>query len=81
LVNRATLHVSLFSFDKDLFLEAIFTRFFIPAPGPWYSQHPMAIALALGFAIAIAIFGLMIYNRLTGKDDAPPAPKPPGKTE
>jgi hypothetical protein len=64
--KRATLHVSLFSFERDILWEVIFTRFFIPAPEPWYRRHPKAIALALGFAIAT--FGLMTQDRLMGKD-------------
>jgi hypothetical protein len=79
LVNRATLHVSLFSFEKDIFWEVIFTRFFILAPEPWYSGHPKSIAVALGFAVAI--LGLITYDRLTGKDNTPLAQKRPGKAD
>jgi len=61
LVNRATFHVSLFSFQADVFMEAIFTRFSIPQHKSWWEEHFSLVSIGFGFGIAI--LALLVYDR------------------
>jgi hypothetical protein len=44
LVNLATLHVNLFSFDENLFQEVILTRISTEGKEPWYERHGKILA-------------------------------------
>jgi hypothetical protein len=66
LVNLATLHVNLFSFDERLFQEIVFTRISTVVKEPWYQKHGKIVTLVGTFVFTLVLlrFGPSLLHRL-----------------